>query len=400
MNIQVAQVCNGRFHHFDLARQLAKRDMLARFFTGYPGWKLRGEAIPADRVKSFPWVMTPYMALAGWGVLGQPWERSLSWLAKESLDAYVARRLPECDVLLVLSGAGLRSARVARKRGIRFVCDRGSAHIRYQDTLLREEFARWDQRFPGIDPRVIEKEEGEYDLADMITVPSEFALRSFIEMGIEPAKLRKVPYGVDVRRFGKSAAPDRGRFDVLFVGQVSFQKGVPYLLRAFSRLRHSCKRLRIVGSLGPEMRRYFDRHPPSPDVELLGHMPQTRLKDVMSRAHVMVLPSVQDGFGMVLSQALACGCPVIGTWNTGAADLFSDGVEGFIVPPRDPEAIAERLQQLADDPDRRDGMSEAALRRVDELGGWDAYGERMASVLTEMVEGPRMASEPARATDG
>ena len=55
---------------------------------------------------------------------------------------------------------------------------------------------------------------------------------------------------------------------------------------------------------------------------------------------------MEEGLALVQAQALACGCPVIGTWNTGAADLFSDGVEGFIVPPRDPKAIAERLRQL------------------------------------------------------
>ncbi len=397
MIIQVVLACPGRFHHFDLARQLANRGMLARFFTGYPRWKLRGEGIPTNRVKSFPWIMTPYMGLAKIEMLRRPWEQPWSWFVHESLDAYVARHLPECNVLLALSGSGLRSASVAKQRGIKFVCDRGSSHIRYQEAILREEFARWSERFAGIDPRVIDKEEAEYEAADMVTVPSEFALRSFIEMGISPQKLRKIPYGVDVRRFEKSAEPQRGHFEVLFVGQVSFRKGVPDLLQAFTRVKHPRKRLRIVGSMRPEMRRYFDRHPPGSDVELLGHVPQTKLKNFMSRAHVMVLPSVEEGLAIVQAQALACGCPVIGTWNTGAADLFKDGVEGFIVPPRDPDAIAERLQMLADDPERRERMSEAALKRVAVLGGWDAYGERVASVLAELTGGPTALTQCGKA---
>jgi glycosyltransferase involved in cell wall biosynthesis len=387
MSLKVSQICVGRFHHFDLARQLLKRGMLTHFYTGYPSWKLHGEGLPRDRVTSFPWLMTPCMALGKWGVLREPWQRISSWLVHETLDSYVARHLPSCDVLLALSGSGLRSAREAAERGIRFVCDRGSSHIRYQDVILKEEFARWGERFPGVDPRVIAKEEAEYEMADLVTVPSEFALLSFVEMGVPQAKLRKVPYGVDLRRFAKTTEPSRDVFEVLFVGQVSFRKGVPYLLKAFERLRHPHKRLRIIGGLQPEMERFFKLHPPDPTIAILGHLPQSALKEVMNHAHVMVLPSVEEGLALVQAQAMACGCPVIGTANTGAADLFIDEVEGFIVPPRDPRAIADRLQLLADDPKRRELMSEAALRRISSLGGWDDYGDRMVAVLTELVRG-------------
>ena len=79
------------------------------------------------------------------------------------------------------------------------------------------------------------------------------------------------------------------------------------------------------------------------------------------------------------------------------ADLFTDGVEGFIVPPRDPETIAERLQFLADDPERRREMSEAALRRVAALGGWDVYGEQMMAVFEDVVKSaPRRNSSHAQ----
>jgi glycosyltransferase involved in cell wall biosynthesis len=165
-------------------------------------------------------------------------------------------------------------------------------------------------------------------------------------MGIPRAKLRKAVWRGLRRR--QTIEPSRDVFEVLFVGQVSFRKGVPYLLKAFEHLRHPHKRLRIVGGLQPEMERYFKLHPPDAAVAILGHLPQSALKDLMNQAHVMVLPSVEEGLAMVQAQAMACGCPVIGTTNTGAADLFIDEVEGFIVPPRDPRAIAERLQLLAD----------------------------------------------------
>lgn len=385
MNPRVVVVCNGRFHHFDLARQLHRHGVLERLFTSYPAFKLRDEDLPKGRVTTFPWIMTPRMALLRWGVGPEPLERFLSRWAQESLDRYVASHLPECDVVLALSGSGLRVGQRAQQSGARFVCDRGSSHIRYQDAILREEFARWGDRFVGVDPKVMAKEEREYDSADVITVPSEFVRRSFIEMGVPADKLRKVPYGVDLRRFERAASPATQGFDVLFVGQVGFRKGIPDLLHAFERLRHPRKRLRIVGGMQPEMKRYLEDRPPASQVEFVGLVAQHRLKELMSRSHVMVLPSVEEGLALVQAQALACGCPVIGTFNSGAEDLFADGVEGFIVAPRDSKALADRLQLLAEDPVRREEMSEAALQRVKVMGGWDQYGDDMVAMLRELV---------------
>jgi len=386
-HVTATLVCMGKFHLFALARELLKKGMLERIFSGYPSWKLRDEDIPAERLETFPWLQTPYMGLGKWGLLGDGrFQRELAWHAHETLDRHVARRLPESDVLLALSGSGLACGRKAQRRGAKYICERGSSHIRYQDAILREEFRRCGEPFAGIDPRVIAKEESEYEAADIVTVPSTFAYRSFLEMGVPESKLRKVPYGVDLRRFEKVTDPTPEAFDVLFVGQVAFRKGVPDLIEAFRLFKHPKKRLWIVGGMRPEMARYLKNHRAPGSVEFLGHIPQPELKQILSRSHVMVLPSIEEGLALVQAQALACGCPVIGTWHTGAEDLFVDGKEGFIVPIRDPRAIADRLGLLADDPARRAAMSEAALQRVKALGGWTKYGNQMAHVMKDLVE--------------
>lgn len=381
-------VCIGKFHLFALARELLKKGMLERIFSGYPSWKLKDEDIPAERLETFPWLQTPYMALGQWGLLGKRrFQRELAWRAHETLDQHVAKRLPQSDVLFALSGSGLTCGREAQKRGMKYVCDRGSSHIRYQDAILREEFRRWGETFAGIDPLVIAKEESEYEAADIVTVPSTFSYHSFLEMGVPASKLRKVSYGADLRCFEKMADPVPEAFDVLFVGQVAFRKGVPDLIEAFRLLKHPKKRLCIVGGMRPEMVRYLKEHGVPDHVEFLGHIPHPELKHIMSRSHVMILPSIEEGLALVQAQALACGCPVIGTPHTGAEDLLADGKEGFIVSIRDPRAIADRLQLLADDPYRRDAMSEAALQRMKALGGWTEYGNQVAKVLQELVDG-------------
>lgn len=105
----------------------------------------------------------------------------------------------------------------------------------------------------------------------------------------------------------------------------------------------------------------------------------------MSRSHVLVLPSIEEGLALVQAEAMACGCPVIGSTNTGGADLYTDGVEGFIVPIRDARAITDRMQLLTDEPELQRTMRAAALRRVQSMGGWTTYGERWEELLLQLT---------------
>ncbi len=132
------------------------------------------------------------------------------------------------------------------------------------------------------------------------------------------------------------------------------------------------------------MKTVLDRLPQQ-SVELLGALPQEQLAHLMSTSHVMVLPSIEEGLALVQGQALACGCPVLCSTNTGGEDLFTSGVEGFVVPVRDVEALTDRMQRLADDPALQSQMSEAALHRVRLLGGWDDYGDRWEFLLKHLV---------------
>jgi starch synthase len=87
----------------------------------------------------------------------------------------------------------------------------------------------------------------------------------------------------------------------------------------------------------------------------------------------------------VQAQAMACGCPVLATTNTGAEDLFTDGVEGFIVPIRDVDALVERMERLVEESGLQERMSAAAVERVKSVGGWDEYGDRWAELLHQIV---------------
>jgi glycosyltransferase involved in cell wall biosynthesis len=380
--MRIVQTVFGVFHHFALARELDRRGHLQRVYSTWPWARLRHEGLPHHRVETYPWFHMAELAVS---------RARLPRLADHlgyhnalAFDRWTQRCLPHLsqppDALIAISGSSLSTGQWLQQHGGIFVCDRGSTHQRFQQDILSQEFALWGVQRSISDPRDTAREEAIYAQADAITVPSTIALRSFVQMGVPAAKLHLIPYGVRLDAFHPTATPNLDTFDVLFAGAAGLRKGIPYLLQAFANLQHPRKTLRIVGDIQPDLRDILSRLPTA-CVEFLGPVPRARLVDLMSRSHALVLPSIEDGFGLVLAEAMACGCPPIASTHTGGQDLFTDGVEGFLVPIRDPAAITSRLQQLADSPTLQRAMSAAALARVHSLGGWTDYGDRWESLL-------------------
>jgi starch synthase len=385
MKLRVALATPGKFHFLDLAREIYQQNCLVALFTGYPALKLKDNGVPRHLIRSFPWLQGLYMQRAKLGLTSARFERELAWWALQSVDSYAAALLPKCDIFMSMTGCGLKAGKKAQRSGSIYISDRGSSHIRYQDNILREEYGLHHLPYAGIDPRVLDKEEAEYKCADAVTVPSTFAWQSFREMGIAATKLHQIPYGVRLDRFFPTTAPATDRFEALFVGSVCLRKGIPYLLEAFAQLRHPNKQLTLVGTVQEEIKPFLARYQNLDCLCCTGPLPQHELKHLMSRSHVMVLPSIEDGFGLVMAQAMACGCPVIATVNTGAPDLYQDGKEGFIVPIRNPIAITLCLEKLANDSGLRERMAKAALQRVNALDGWGNYGRAMMQLFIKMT---------------
>lgn len=386
-DLRVSQAVFGVFHHFELAHQLRRHACLQTVYSTYPWSRLKREMLPHEHVETFPWIHGGLALMARYGLYPSPWTEHLDYWNALAFDAWITRRMKrdriQCDALIAISGAALDAGKLLQSRGGKYICDRGSTHARYQWRLLQEEHDRWHAPLDIYDPRDTEREERQYAQADCITVPSSFAARSFVEEGIPMDKLRVIPYGVRLDSFRPTGEPSPETFEILFVGQVSLRKGVPYLLQAFSQLRHRRKRLRIVGPVFPHMKPLLAKLPMD-HVEVLGAVSRQELLHLFSSSHVMVLPSLEEGLALVQGEAMACGCPVIATPNTGSEDLFGDGDEGFIVPPKDAAAIRDRLQQLADAPSLQRQMRATALRRVRHLGGWGDYGDRWMLLLREL----------------
>jgi glycosyltransferase involved in cell wall biosynthesis len=371
----------GRFHLFALARELEKRDHLERIYSGFIWRALAREDVPRDKVTTFPWFRTPYVALGRLPTtLPRHFSRWLETMSCVAQDAYVARRLPPCDVFIGHDGAGLEAGKQARRLGYGYVTDTGTSHVGFRRKLMQEECASYGvPKFienHTINRRMLE----EYEIADAITVPSIFVKNSFVDQGIPAGKIHVIPYGVRAAHFRPVSEPPADLFRVLFVGGLSIRKGARYLFEAFRDFPHPCKELVIVGAIADEVRPLVASFGDL-NVKILGPIPNMELNRIYSTSHAFVLPSIEEGLGMVMAEALACGCPVIASTNTGAADLFTHGEEGLIVPIRNSNAIRDCLIRLADEPKLRARMAAAAVERVKELGGWSTYGGKYSKFL-------------------
>ncbi|MGC8880228.1 MAG: glycosyltransferase family 4 protein, partial [Anaerolineae bacterium] len=322
-----------------------------------------------------------------WGVIG----RGLKYLgAKDGtgllyyiesilFDLWTAARLPRCDLFHGWNGMCLCTLRRARRFGAITVVERASSYPNTQLRLLREEYERWNAplRVPMWNYRrsVCELEE-----ADYVSIPSPFVRDSMLEAGTSPDKLIEIPYGVDLSRFHPVQYDSARPFRVAFAGQVSLRKGVPYLMEAWRRLGWKDCELWIIGAITPDVHHMVPMWRTLPGVRFIPH--SRCLEVLLNQCDVFVFPTIEEGSALVTYEALACGLPVITTPNAGS--VVRDGLEGFLVPIRDVDALCDRMQRLRDDETLRSAMSRAALERARAFT-WTTYQERLVAAYREKL---------------
>lgn len=229
----------------------------------------------------------------------------------------------------------------------------------------------------------------EYEIADGILTPSSVAAATYVERGVDPAKVIGIPLGVDLNRFTPGGEPSSNSFEVLFAGHFTLRKGVPYLLQAFAALDHPSKKLTVAGVVDRDLVRHLARKGISTDgVDFRGPVSQQELITLMQRASVLALPSVEEGFGLVVTQAMACGTPVLITAQTGAADVVTHLHSGLIMPSAEAELLGEYLQLLADDQHFCDQLGQNARQTMEDLGGWRSYEDRVIETILRVAKAP------------
>lgn len=229
------------------------------------------------------------------------------------------------------------------------------------------------------DPVRFEELSKEALMADYCIVTSNFTKLTLTEAGVSPDRIFIVPYGVDAVSGLDGQRSDK-TFRVVFVGQMVQRKGLEYLLKAWKKLRLKNAELVLAGRgrADDQLLSVF-----SSEIKLAGPLTDAQLIDLYGQSDLFCMPSLVEGFGLVYLEALACGLPVIATPNTGAADLVQDGREGFIVPIRDVDSLAAKLEWAYRNRQAIVEMRSAA-RRLAEQYSWPRFREAIVNVLSEV----------------
>ena len=294
------------------------------------------------------------------------------------------RKIDDCDAIYAYEDSALQSFRAAGDLGLKRIYDLPIGYWRVGQRIFAEEKERepeWASTLTGTldSAEKLGQKDDELRLATRVIVASTFTKQT---LGDAPstAKIDIVAYGApppisdEIRR-------SAGRLKVLFAGSLGQRKGLSYLLDAVEKLKGAVE-LTLLGRKAASgcapLESAVQKHRWVPTLSHAGVLRE------MQRHDVLVLPSLFEGFGLVILEAMAQGTPVITTDHTAGPDVIENGTDGFIVPIRSAEAIAERLDLLASDPERLIAIKSMAKQKAASRG-WATYRQRLVEVAREVM---------------
>ncbi len=358
----------GRPAHVALpANLLAQRRIDVTIYTAAYRSRFR-QLAPGVHLRWVPQFVPSFHFLTG-VQLPRPFQR----VDTATYDRLVGLRMEKFDIFWGWASGALRAGRAARHRGAKFVLDRACPHVDVQQALVRTECERLGVPYRA-EPRWFrDRQLAEYDEADIILVPSEYSRSSF-PPALQPKVLVAPLFGrmPDVQPIASTSRGSDRPFTFGTVGGQPLRKGFLYLLQAWEKLRLPNARLLLRTNApldrSPALRDLLRR---LPDVEVVGYVDD--MSSFYNRCDAFVFPTVDDGFGMALLEAMAHGLPAITTTHCGAAELFTPGEDLLVVPAQDAEALAAAMTRLYVSPEVQHRLGTNALQVLQKIRGDGEY---------------------------
>jgi glycosyltransferase involved in cell wall biosynthesis len=312
------------------------------------------------------------------------WEQTEKWF-----DRIVARRhLDGTTAIYGYEHACLESFKSQRARGGLCIYEMPIPHHKTTSAILFEEFDRYPETVTKRDLHLRKlawrrnaRKDQELGLADLVIVNSSFTKQSLVDAGISDGRIKVIPLGAP--NVGKEIrSQPKSPFIFLSAGTQSVRKGVHYLLQAWRKLRPAGDvELWLIGQMALPGRLLADL---PGKVVIRPSVPREELMEIYGRASVLVFPSLCEGFGMVITEAMANGLPVITTNNTGGPAFIQHGRNGFLIPIRDADCLAETMQWCLD---RRLDLVEISARASESAAKWQwrDYRAALGNTLTQLL---------------
>jgi glycosyltransferase involved in cell wall biosynthesis len=333
-------------HLYPLALELHKLEALGCYYSGYPDWKLTPPPGLPVRTHSFRTTIV-YGALKYIPAILRPSPRSLFLWQDHGFDAWVGRALDPCDFLHAIPGQALRGFERARKLGVKTVLNHATGPVRNWVRIMEPEYTRVGMRLADVcpyDAAYFAREDKEYELADYHCAASTVVRDQLIALGIPPEKIWLAGYGADPAIFHARARATPDKFRILFAGQLGLRKGLRTLLKALDQCARPDWEMHFYGGVAPEAEPDLAAYQGATPLHLHASVSQLQLAEAMRRASILVLPSLEEGFGLVVPQALNCGLPCIVSDQVGGKDLIHHRENGSIFPSGNEESLAEELR--------------------------------------------------------
>lgn len=383
--MKITYTSPNRSHHYPYAHAMHRAGHLHAFISGFSRLSPRAD-LPeiGDKLKRHDFFQTLYLASMRFNAPSAVIS-ILNRLSNKRLDQASYSWAKQSDAFIFYRTQGLQSTLKLHRESAATLCimEEVNSHVEYANEILYEEYKQLGYKDSYHKDSDYDLRLKTYEEADGILCPSEFVRRSFISKGVAPERLIKVNFGFPpIETDAGVDKSSRETFRLLYVGQLHYRKGLRYAMEAFKKLRHPKKEFIVVGPKTPLTGLENIQIPEG--VSFTGPLKGEELKWQYKNADVFILPSLEEGLALVQGEALAFGTPLLITTNTGGDDIIKDGVEGFIVSPADSNALADRLQQMADDKELLNTMSANALITAKTLGSWDAAVKKLVDGLEEM----------------
>jgi glycosyltransferase involved in cell wall biosynthesis len=396
---------SGKQHSYQVAKAMNNLHVLEKFYTsGYAGASLQwlSKHLPGDPLqRRYIDGLPTDQVSAHWSF--ELKEHSIRKILRDPIRARLAvyDRDVRFDQLMSkilrkkkathfwgFQGSCFESLSSARDSGKKAVVELATAHVTEAKKILGEESTLhppWASTIDNFDfPPAYEKRlEQEPIVADWVIAASDFTRRTLIHAGIANEKIKVLPLGFSIDHIAYDAnvisAYKARPLRVLYAGRVTQRKGIYYLLEAMKHFRANEIELHIVGNLNGagDLLKPYNSY-----IHYHGAVAQHAMFEMYQQFDVLALPSLFEGFGLVIVEAMAAGLPVITTSNTIGPELIEENVNGKIVPIRDIEAILRALQFFASmDIDQQKKMK-AAARNSAEAFSWERYQMKLGNLLS------------------